>query len=99
MRASLESAASMMTGEIKWKKRGSGSGSASIISADGWLYLHYANGTMALAKADPADFVETGSFKVPGSGERPSWSHPVIVDGRLYLREQDKLLCYDIRAN
>ena len=91
--------ADLMTGEIKWKKRGSGKGSVSIIGADGCLYLHYADGTMVLAKADPADYVETSSFKVPGSGERPSWSHPVIVDGRLYLREQDKLLCYDIRAN
>jgi outer membrane protein assembly factor BamB len=91
--------AELMTGKKMWQKRGSGKGSTSIISADGCLYLHYADGTMALAKADPTDYVETGSFKVPGSGERPSWSHPVIVDGRLYLREQDKLLCYDLRAN
>jgi len=35
---------------------------------------------------------------VPGSGERPSWSHPVILDGKLYLREQDNILCYDVRA-
>jgi|HubBroStandDraft_6_1064221.scaffolds.fasta_scaffold2771210_2 hypothetical protein len=41
---------------------------------------------------------EVGSFKVPGSGERPSWSHPVILDGKLFLREQDHVLCYDIRA-
>jgi outer membrane protein assembly factor BamB len=91
--------ADLMTGETKWKKRGSGSGSASIISADGDLYVRFADGTMALAKAGADDYVETGSFKVPGSGERPSWAHPVIVDGRLYLREQDKLLCYDLRAN
>jgi outer membrane protein assembly factor BamB len=90
--------AELMTGQEKWKKRGSGKGSASIVSADGDLYIHYADGTMVLAKADPGDYVEKGSFKVPGSGERPSWSHPVIVDGKLYLREQDKILCYDVRA-
>ena len=52
---------------------------------------------MVLAKAEPQDYVEVGSFTVPGSGERPSWAHPVIADGRLYLRENNMLLCYDIR--
>ena len=44
---------------------------------------------MSLAKADSDDYTEVGSFTTPGSGERPSWSHPVIVGGKLYLREQD----------
>jgi outer membrane protein assembly factor BamB len=88
--------AELMTGKTRWKKRGSGRDSASIIAADGCLYLHFADGTMELAKASPDDFVELGSFKVPGSGERPSWSHPVISDGKLYVREQETLVCYDI---
>ncbi|HEV8072259.1 MAG TPA: hypothetical protein VGP76_31370 [Planctomycetaceae bacterium] len=50
-------------------------------------------------KASPKSYSEVGSFEVPGSGERPSWSHPVILDGKLYLREQDQVRCYDIRAN
>jgi outer membrane protein assembly factor BamB len=53
---------------------------------------------MVLAPAQPTSYTEVGSFKVPGSGERPSWSHPVILDGKLYLREQDHVLCYDVRA-
>jgi hypothetical protein len=53
---------------------------------------------MTLVRASPEDFEELGSFKVPGSGDRPSWSHPVIVDGKLYLREGDKILCYELRA-
>jgi hypothetical protein len=53
---------------------------------------------MVLAKASPEKYEETGSFKVPHSGNRPSWAHPVIVDGKLYLREQDHILCYDIKA-
>ena len=44
--------ADLMTGEIKWKKRGSGKGSSAVAAADGCLYIHFANGTMALAKAD-----------------------------------------------
>jgi outer membrane protein assembly factor BamB len=90
--------ADLMTGEIKWKKRASGHGSASMVAADGDLYIHFADGVMVLAKATPDGFEEVGSFTVPGSGERPSWSHPVILDGKLYLREQDHILCYDLRA-
>ena len=90
--------ADLMTGEIKWSKRGSGSNSASIISAEGMLYIHFASGVMALAKASPDDYIEVGSFKVPGSGERPGWSHPVIANGRLYVREHDVINCYDIKA-
>jgi len=90
--------ADLMTGEIKWKKRGSGKGSASIVAADGRLYIRFAGGTMVLAKADPAEYTEVSSFKIPDSGERPSWSHPVILGGKLYLREQDEILCYDIQS-
>ena len=86
-----------MTGKVMWKHRGSGHDSASVAAADGHLYFRYADGTMTLVKASPEEFEEVGSFSVPGSGERPSWSHPVIVDGKLYLREGDKLLCYSLK--
>jgi outer membrane protein assembly factor BamB len=89
--------AEMATGNIRWKSRGSGKNSISVAAADGRLYLHSANGTMALAKIDPAAYAEVGSFTVPGSGDRPSWAHPVILDGKLYLREQNSILCYDIK--
>ena len=90
--------ADLMTGEIMWKKRGSGKGSASVIAADGHLYFRYEDGMMTLVKADPGSFQEVSNFKVPGSGDRPSWAHPVILDGRLYLREGDKILCYKISS-
>jgi outer membrane protein assembly factor BamB len=90
--------AALKTGHLEWKKRGSGRGSAAMAAADGHLYLHYADGTMVLALADPKGYREVGSFKVPGSGDRPSWSHPAIIDGKLYLREQDQILCYDVLA-
>ena len=88
--------AALMTGEIKWKSRGAGKKSASVIGADGHVYVRYSNGIMTLVKADPDSFQEVAHFKVPGSGDRPSWAHPVIVGGRLYLREDDKILCYSI---
>lgn len=89
--------ADFLTGEIKWQKRGSGKGSAAMAAADGHLYIRYADGTTVLAKADPTDYVEVGSFRPSGSGDRPSWSHPVILDGKLYLRDQDVISCYNVR--
>lgn len=91
--------AELMTGEIKWKSRlANGRNSASVAAADGCIYFHSANGVMTLVKASPDGLVELGHFQVPGSGDRPSWAHPVIVDGKLYLRKQDQLSCYDLRA-
>ena len=90
--------AELMTGKVVWKQRGSGKGSATVASADGHLYIRYADGTVSLVKADPAGYAEVSSFKVPGSGDRPSWAHMVILDGLLYLREGDRILCYDLRA-
>lgn len=95
--AGMPYCADLMTGEVKWKSRGSGKNSVAIAAADDRLYLHYADGTMVLAKASPEKYEETGSFTVPNSGERPSWTHPVILDGKLYIREQNSLLCYDIK--
>jgi outer membrane protein assembly factor BamB len=89
--------ADLMTGRIVWKKRGSGKNSATVAAADGHIYVRYSDGTLGLVKADPADYSEVCHFKVPGSGDRPSWAHMVILDGRLYLREGDSILCYDLR--
>jgi outer membrane protein assembly factor BamB len=97
--AGIPFCAELMTGDIKWTKRGSGRGSACVAAADGHLYFHFANGKMILVEANPEEYSETGSFMVPGSGDRPSWSHPVILDGKLYLREQDTILCYNLRKS
>lgn len=88
--------AELATGEIKWRKRGRG-GNADLVAAGDRLYILYQGGTMVLAKADPEDYVEISSFKVPGSGQRPSWAHPAIHDGKLYIREHDRVLCYDVK--
>lgn len=89
--------ANFLTGEIQWHQRGSGSGSACLAAADGHLYIRYADGVTVLVKADPKEYQEAGKFTPPGAGERPSWSHPVILDGKLYLRDQDVITCYDVR--
>lgn len=89
--------ADLMTGKVLWKAGGSGRGSASLTCADGHLYIRFSNGVMALAEATAGGYEESGSFRIPGKTKRPSWSHPVVCGGRLYLRENDTILCYDLR--
>ena len=85
------------TGKTMWRKnRGPGSGSAAVAFADDNLYFRFQNGVMALIGATPSGYEEKGTFEIPGV-EQPSWSHPVVVGGKLYLREQDTLYCYDLR--
>ena len=84
------------TGRINWKRRGPGSGSASVIAADGHLYFKYQNGVIALIEASPDEYRPKGSFELPGTGG-DSWSHPVIANGRLYLREKDDLWVFDLK--
>ena len=86
-------------GAVAWGPvRNQGQGSAAVTFADGRLYLRYQNGLMVLAEATPEAYRELGSFQIP-EVERPSWSHPVVAGGRLYLREQDELLVYDLRQH
>jgi len=88
--------AELMTGKVVWKERGPGRRSASMTAADGHLYIRWQSGAMALVQASPEGYRQTGSFQIPGSGDRPSWSHPVVVGGKLYLREGDSILCYKV---
>jgi outer membrane protein assembly factor BamB len=89
----------MLTGEVAWSPgRGAGSGSAAVAYADGHFYFRYQDGVMALIEATPKEYVLKGTFKI-GINHGPSWPHPVICEGRLYLRDQDELVCYDLRKS
>lgn len=85
------------TGKVLWKRRGPGVGSAAIVSADGHLWFRYQNGLVALIEASPEGYQLKGSFEIPGAGG-DSWAHPVIANGRLFLREQDLLWVYEIKG-
>ena len=91
--------AKWLTGDIQWKRNGDfqGHGSAAIVYADGRLYMRYDNGYVALVEASPKAYIEHGTFKIPNATNN-SWSHPVVVGGKLYLREKDVVWCYDVRA-
>jgi outer membrane protein assembly factor BamB len=92
--------AEVKTGKVIWKRQaedGTGRGSASVTFADGRLYFHYDNGTVALVDPSPGGYREVGSFTPPRRGGS-LWAHPVVCDGRLYVRDGESLHCYDVRA-
>ena len=84
-----------LTGKVAWKGNSQGTGSAAVLYADGHLYFRYQNGVMALVESVPQDCRVTGTFSA-GKPSGPAWSHPVIVDKKLYLRDNDTLSCYDV---
>jgi len=85
------------TGKILWKGKAPERGSAAVLYADGHLVFRYDRGMVALIEATPEKFRLKGTFQ-PLTGEGPAWAHPVILDGKLYLRHGDLLACYDVRG-
>lgn len=89
--------ADLMTGDVVWRKRGSGKKSAAVTAADGHLYIVFHDSTVVLAQATPDGYEEVGSFELKDNGyERPMWSHPVVTGGKLFVRQDDKIYCYDV---
>jgi outer membrane protein assembly factor BamB len=82
------------TGTVKWKDRSVGKGSLTV--ADGMLYLLSESNVVGLAKATTEGYSEKGRFSIPDQGY-PSWAHPVVSDGRLYIRNQGWLASYDVK--
>lgn len=86
------------SGEMVWSSNKLGKG--SIVYADGRLILRQENGpgTIVLIEASPSGYKEHGRFDPPDRSNLNSWAHPVVANGILYLRDQDNLLAYDIKA-
>lgn len=82
------------TGEIAWKDRSVGKG--SLVYADGHLYALSENGVVGLIEATPKGYVEKGRFRIQ-QDSLPTWTHPIVVGGRLYIRDQDTIYAYDVR--
>jgi outer membrane protein assembly factor BamB len=88
------------SGKVKWRQdRAAGGGSAAVLYADGELYFRYQDGLMVLVDASPAGYHEKGRFRLPDNSRQPSWPHPIIANGRLLIRDQDTLLCFDVKEH
>jgi outer membrane protein assembly factor BamB len=83
------------SGETKWQNPCVGKG--SIAAADGRLYVRSEKGPVALVAATPDAYKELGRFDQPDRSAKNAWPHPVIAGSRLYLRDQNLLLCYDVK--
>jgi outer membrane protein assembly factor BamB len=88
----------LKTGRDVWQEKEQ-LGKGAIGYADGRLYLRAESGpgTVVLIEATPDGFREKGRFNQPERSGKNSWPHPIIANSRLYLRDQDLLLCYDVR--
>jgi len=84
------------TGEVLWTD--DSCGKCSLLFADGMLYARSEKGQVSLVRATPEGFHLKGRFNQPNRTRRPSWPHPVISGGRLFLRDQNMLLCYDVKT-
>ncbi len=72
--------------------------SGSLALADGRLYYRTETGAMLLIEPSPKQYVERGRFDQPDRSKQPAWTHRVIANGKLYVRDQDILFCYDVKA-
>ncbi|MEM7052590.1 MAG: PQQ-binding-like beta-propeller repeat protein [Acidobacteriota bacterium] len=79
------------TGEQKWARRGFGKG--TLIAADGLLFILGDRGQLALAEATPESYSEAGRWQAFKS---KTWSAPALADGRLYLRDQQEIVCLEV---
>jgi outer membrane protein assembly factor BamB len=83
------------TGKPMWRDRSVGKG--TIVYADGNLYIQSEDNVVGLAEATPTGYKEKGRFRTADQGF-PSWAHPVVSGGRLYVRDQGTLAAYNIKA-
>jgi outer membrane protein assembly factor BamB len=92
----------LMSGEVAWKEGKALEGS-SITFADGDFYCYgQRTGTLVRIAGTYKEFVERGRFTIPKESKQRSargaiWTHPVIANGKLYLRDQELLYCYALK--
>jgi outer membrane protein assembly factor BamB len=86
----------LKTGRAMWEDKCVGDG-GSVICAGGMLYCYSEDGVVGLVRPNPEKCEVVSTFKVP-MGEKQHWAHPVVANGRLYIRHGDVLMCYDVSA-
>ncbi len=92
-----------LDGQNAWEEKAA-LGAGSLAYADGRLYAYAENdGTAALIEASPAGWKQTGRFRIPEASQRRKpagriWTPPVVAGGRLYLRDQELLFCFDVKV-
>ncbi len=83
------------TGKVMWRDRSVGKG--TLTYADGHLYLQSEDRLFGFAVATPKAYLEKGRFRMEDEGW-PTWAHPVVSGGKLYVRNQRRITVYDVNA-
>jgi outer membrane protein assembly factor BamB len=89
------------TGDVLWNERDPDKRrvtKGSVALADGRIYYRTEEGPMLLIEPNRKEYIERGRFEQPDRSEQPAWTHPIIANGKLYIRDQDMLLCYEVKA-
>jgi outer membrane protein assembly factor BamB len=89
------------TGEVLWNERDTDKRrvtKGSVAFADGRIYYRTEEGPIILIEPSRKEYLERGRFNQPDRTDKPAWAHPVIANGKLYIRDQDTLFCYDVKA-
>jgi outer membrane protein assembly factor BamB len=84
------------TGDILWRDRDAPKG--ALLMADNRLYLRAEGGALMLIEPSKEKLIIKGRFDQPDRSSVPAWAHPIIANGKLYIRDQGLLLCYDVKA-
>jgi outer membrane protein assembly factor BamB len=86
------------TGKVMWKERGFSRG--SLLVADGHLFILGQNGRLGVAQATPDGYRPKGLVQVfPEEPGKKCWTVPVLANGRLYVRDEDRVICLDVRKD
>lgn len=89
------------TGDVMWNERDTDKRrvkKGSVAFADGRIYYRTEEGPIILIEPNRKEYLERGRFDQPERTDKPAWAHPVIANGKLYIRDQDTLFCYDVKA-
>jgi len=95
----------LASGKQKWSESGEGIQKGAVHYADGMLYcMDEEAGSVFLAEANPDGYKEHGRFEIPRQTKLREgtngkiWAHPVVIGGKLYIRDQDLLFCFDVKS-
>ena len=89
------------TGDVLWNEKDADKRrlkKGSVAVADGRIYYRAEEGPIVLLEPSRKEYLERGRFEQPDRTRLPAWAHPVIANGKLYIRDQDTLYCYDVKA-
>lgn len=84
------------TGAVLWKHERINGGKVALAFADGLLFCRGENGEITLVEDNPKEYVEKGTFMQPERTDCNAWTYPLIIEGKMYIRDQQKLFCYSL---